>query len=154
MCFIVYTSILSETTANTLYKSLIAPIISFGDIVWTKGAKENLDRVQKLQNRAGRVILRWKRRSHVLDIHSKLGWHTCEEKFKLHKTMMVGKCLLGQVPSYLRGKFTYARDFHAHHTRHANSKLFVPRMNCSAAKNLFCYEGALLFNSLTTSIQR
>jgi len=146
-------SFISETSANTLYISMIAPIMTFGDIVWTKGPKENTDRVQRLQNRAGRVILRWKHRSHVADIHRKLGWLTCNQNFKLHEALMVGKCLFGRVPSYLRGKFMYARDFHSHSTRHSNSKLFVPRVNCSAAKNLFCYHGALLFNSLPTNIQ-
>ena len=45
----------------------------------------------------------------------------------------------------------HAKDFHSHSTRNADSKLFVAES--AAAKNLFCYEGAELFNSLSTHIQ-
>ena len=48
---------LTTDTANLLYKSLILPIISYGDTVWSKGVKANLVRLQRLQNRAGRVVL-------------------------------------------------------------------------------------------------
>ena len=98
---------ISTTTANTFFKTMIAPIIDYGDIVWSKGPQSNLKRIQKLQNKVGRVILRCRRRTHITHIsimHSSLGWLTSQNKIKLHKTLMVGKCLLGVVPSYLRGK--------------------------------------------------
>ena len=44
---------LTTDTANLLYKSLILPIISYGDTVWSKGGKANLVRLQRLQNRGG-----------------------------------------------------------------------------------------------------
>ena len=67
--------------------------------------------------------------------------------------LMVGKCLLGDVPSYLRGKFIRAKDFHSYSTRNANYNLFIPRVTCNAGKNLFCYEGAVLFNTLNNSVK-
>ena len=44
---------LTTDTVNLLYKSLILPIISYGDTVWSKGGKANLVRLQRLQNRGG-----------------------------------------------------------------------------------------------------
>ena len=99
---------ISTTTANTLFITMITPIIDYGDIVWSKGPQSNLNRIQKLQNKAGRVILRCRRRTHISIIHSSLGWLSSLNKIKLHKTLMVGKCLLEVVPSYLRGKFIHA----------------------------------------------
>ena len=124
-------------------------IIDYGDIVWSP--QSNLKRIQKLQNKAGRVILRCRRRTHISIMHSSLGWLISQHKIKLHKTLMVGKCLLGVVPSYLRGKFIRAKDSYS--TRNANCNLFVPRVSCSAAKNLFCYEGAVLFNTLNNIVK-
>ena len=76
----------------------------------------------------------------------------CDELKTQHK-LMVGKCLLGFVPSHLRGKFIHAKDFHSYSTINANCNMFIPRVNCSAAKHLFCYEGAVLFNNLNNTIK-
>ena len=63
---------LTTDTANLLYKSLILPIISYGDTVWSKGVKANLVRLQRLQNRAGRVVLRCDIRTHIVDSYSQI----------------------------------------------------------------------------------
>ena len=121
---------ISTTRANTLFKTMFAPIIDYGDIVWSKGPQSNLNRIQTLQNNAGRIILRCRRRTHISIMHSSLGWLTSQHKIKLHKTLMVGKCLLGVVPLYLRGKCIRAKDFHSYSTRNAICNLFVPRVSC------------------------
>ena len=40
---------ISTATANTLFKTIIAPIMDYGDIVWSKGPQSNLKQLQKLQ---------------------------------------------------------------------------------------------------------
>ncbi len=144
---------ISTATANSLFKSMIAPIIAYGDIVWSKGPLCNVQRIQKLQNRAARVVLRCGRRTHISDMHTSLKWLKCQDSIILHKCLMVGNCLLGTVPSYLRGKFIRASEFHAHSTRRAEDSLFVPRVNTENAKKLFCYEGATLFNKLPPHVR-
>ena len=118
---------ISTTTAKTLFKNMIAPIIDYGDIVWSKGPQSNLKRIQKLQNKADIISLRCRRRTHISIMHSSLGWLTSKNNIKLHKTF--GKCLMGVVPSYLRGTFIRANDFHSYSTRNANCNLFIPRVN-------------------------
>ena len=139
---------LTTDTANLLYKSLILPIISYGDTVWSKGVKANLVRLQRLQNRAGRVVLRCDIRTHIVDIHSQLKWPLCQDSINLHKCLLVGKCLYGEVPQYLQGIFQRVDSVHNHGTRRAEAGLFVPRANSTAAKNMFAYEGAVLYNGL------
>ena len=139
---------LTTDTANLLYKSLILPIISYGDTVWSKGVKANLVRLQRLQNRAGRVVLRCDTRTHIVDIHSQLKWPLCQVSINLHKCLLVGKCLYGAVPQYLQGIFQRVDSVHNHGTRRADAGLFVPRANSTAAKNMFAYEGAVLYNGL------
>ena len=136
---------ISTTTANTLFKTMIAPIIDYGDIMWSKGPQSNLKRIQKLQNKACRVILRCRRRTHISTMHSSLGWLTSQNKIKLHKMLMVGKCLLGDIPSYLCGKFIRAKDFHSYSTRNANCLYHVsPAMQV----RIFSATKALCFSIL------
>ena len=53
----------------------------------------------------------------------------------------------------LQGTFICGKDFHSYSTENANSNLFVPRVSCNAAKNLFCYEGTELFNSINNTVK-
>ena len=143
---------LTTDTANLLYKSPILPIISYGDTVWSKGVKANLVRLQRLQNRAGRVVLRCDIRTHIVDIHSQLKWPLCQDSINLHKFLLVGKCLYGEVPQYLQGFFRRVDSVHNHGTRRAEAGLFVPRANSTASKNMFAYvayEGAVLYNGVS-----
>ena len=139
---------LTTDTANLLYKSLILSSISYGDTVWSKGVKANLVRLQRLQNRAGRVVLRCDIRTHIADIHSQLKWPLCQDSINLHKCLLVGKCIYGEVPQYLQGIFQRVDSVHNHGTRRAEAGLFVPKANSTAAKNMFAYEAAVLYNGL------
>ena len=48
---------ISEDTALFIYRSMIAPIIDYGDVAYSGGLIEGLNRLQKLQNRALRICL-------------------------------------------------------------------------------------------------
>ena len=87
-------------------------------------------------------------RTHIVDIHSQLKWPLCQDSINLHKCLLVGKCLYGEVPQYLQGIFQRVDSVHNHGTRRAEAGLFVPRANITAAKNMFAYEGAVLYNGL------
>ena len=89
-------------------------------------------------------------RTHIVDIHSQLKWPLCQDSINLHKCVLVSKCLYayGEVPQYLQGIFQRVDSVHNHGTHRAEAGLFVPRANSTAAKNMFAYEGAVLYNGL------
>ena len=93
-------------------------------------------------------MLRCDIRTHIIDIHSQLKWPLCQASINLHKCLLVGKCLYGEVPQYLQGIFQRVDSVHNHGTRRAEAGLFVPRANSTAAKNMFAYEGAVLYNNV------
>ena len=135
--------------ANTLYKALVLPIIHYGDVIWSKGNQGNLKRIQRMQNRAGRTILKCHRRTHIEDIHNRLGWLYCKQRIEMNKCIMVGKCIFGQVPVYLRNIFIPADNIHRHNTRNSSQgSLYIHSTNSESSKSKFSYEGAVLWNSL------
>ena len=81
------------------------------------GPKANMDRMQHLQNRAGRAVLRCHLRTHIGDIHSALNWKTCKARCNLHKRLLEGKCIFSKVPQYLSRTLKFTRDTHGYHTR-------------------------------------
>ena len=62
-------------TAIHIYRSMIAPILDYGDIVYAGGTNEGLDKLQKLQNRAVQVCL---------DVHHYLSTSGCREQGVKH----------------------------------------------------------------------
>ena len=56
---------LSESVLNLIYRSLILPLFDYGDVIYSSTFKNHTDKLQKLQNRAGRIILKVKPEHHV-----------------------------------------------------------------------------------------
>ena len=68
----------------------------YSNVIWSVVPKANMDRMQRLQNRAG---LRCHRRTQVGDIHLALNWKACEAGCDLHKCLLVGKRFSAKRPS-------------------------------------------------------
>ena len=142
-------------TANTLCKALIFPIIDYGNIFWSQGRQSDKMRLQRLQNRAGRIVLRCHRCTHICDIHERLNWRYCSTRCDLSRCLVVGKCILGQVPLYLDSVFTFVHSRHQYRTRACDTKCVItPRaVNCSGQKT-FAYTGAVQWNKLPPHIRQ
>ena len=65
-----------------IYNSIILPHFDYGDVVWQSACSNSLIQLQKIQNRAGRIILKVNPYSHTStsQIHSCLGWQMIRER--------------------------------------------------------------------------
>ena len=103
-------SCLTPKAANCVYHGVIEPVFNNTDtakkrinvvvvvVAWgtiSIGCGKNL---QKLQNRAARIILRRESSRDTFDI---LKWTDLETNRKIHKCVLVFKCLHNLVPEYL-----------------------------------------------------
>lgn len=62
---------INEEVAIKLYKSLVLPIIDYGDVFYDCASKNTLDRIQKLQNRALRKVSLAQRFTSSIELHTK-----------------------------------------------------------------------------------
>lgn len=142
-------SCLTLKAANCVYRSVIEPIFNYTDTAWGNlsiGCSKNL---QQLQNRAARIILRLDSSRDNFDI---LKWTDLETNRKIHKCVLVFKCLYNLVPQYLSNYFTRNSCFHTHNTRR-KSDLHLPKQKLSLGKRTFRFSGSVLFNSLPAHIK-
>ena len=101
---------IDNNSLNLLYKSLIiVPLFDYCDLVWGNCGKGLSDRLQKLQNRAARVILRADHRTNLVRLHTSLGWSFLSERRDTHLLTFVNKCLNGRVPT-LQNSFNLAQN--------------------------------------------
>ena len=108
-------------------------------------SKTRADKLQKLQNRAARIITRAEsiRSSDVLN---SLEWSNLEERRKRHLlvTMFNNDC-----PAYLREQFHRTSEIHDYNLRGSNYDLQLPLPKTSFLKRSFSYRGAMAWNQLS-----
>ena len=138
--------LIDQETAIKAYQGFIEPYFSYCAPVWDGLGHTLSDRLQKLQNRAARVITR-----SSYDISSnllldQLKWNNLSVNRLKQKAILMYKTLNGQTPQYLNEMFTSRRCQYP--LRNSNGKLFIPKPNTDYLKRSFSYSGAILWNNL------
>ena len=148
--------LLPQSTLTMIYNSLAQPYFDYCSIVWDSLGKGLGQKLQRLQNRAARIITESDYNIRSSDILTSLNWTNLEtRRTQQFKTFMY-KTVNNMVPSYLSGKFTSTSMIHEHSLRGSNHKLFVPRPLTESLKKSFSYRGATLWNDIPvelTSVQ-
>ena len=142
--------LISQSTAVLVFNSLI-PHFDYCSLVWDCLSDQLSYKLQKLQNRAARVILKANygtSSSLLLDI---LKWDKLVIRRKKHKAIMMFKSLNEQAPVYLQNLFhERSTDYDLRNSFH---KLTLPRPRTNYLKRSFSYSGALLWNSLPENVR-
>ena len=97
-------------TLVTIYKSLILPFFDYCDVLWTNANKGGLDRLQKLQNRAARVITHASYDVRSRDLLKSLNWDNLIERRFKHERILMHKIMNDRAPQYLKSHFSRVRD--------------------------------------------
>ena len=138
-----------------IYNSLAQPYFDYCSFVWDSLGKGLGQKLQRLQNRAARIITESDYNIWSSDILTSLNWPNLEtRRTQQFKTFMY-KTVNNMVPSYLSGKFTSTSMKHEHSLRGSNHKLFVPRpLTESLKKSSYIARGATLWNDIPVELTR
>ena len=140
-----------EDTAILLYRALIEPYFDYCCPVWGGLSNELADKLQKLQNRAIRVITKSDYYSSADALRGKLGWDDLCTRRKKQKLKLMFKTLNDQSPEYLKDLFKpFSTDYGL---RNCDNKLVLPQPRTDFLKRSFCYSGAHLWNSLPSKVR-
>ena len=112
--------------------------------------KEKAAKVQKLQNRAFRIITRENYTTRSADTLKKLGIPNLEKRMQQLSIFMY-KVKNRLVPDYLCDLFTNASDIHNYDTRQSGADLILPKPKTNSMKSEFSYRGAEAWNTLSPS---
>ena len=107
-------SFVTKEAATLVHNALILPLFDYCDIAWSNLLQQDIDRLQRLQNRSARIITRCSRSSEAIE---QLHWPTLSSRRSYHKAKLVFLCLHSLVPSYLSSYFTRFSSIHNYSTR-------------------------------------
>ena len=142
----------SKETLISIYNALVRPYFDYCCEVWDVFGETHSKRLQKLQNRAARVILGVSNDvNHTIALHA-LGWEPLKMERKKAKGKMMYKILNKMGPQSLINLFFYKSDRTEYHRRDISSRLCLPKPRTDNTKNSFMYDGAKIWNSVPKDI--
>ena len=142
----------TQAVAVQIYKALILPYFDYCSVVWDGLSSRLVDKVQKLQNRAARVILRASFDTSSCDLRNRLQWDSLCVRRKKQKAIMMYKSLNGLAPPYLQNLFASHRT--NYDLRNCDKKkLSLPLPRTDYCKRSFSYSGAKTWNDLPPHVR-
>ena len=136
------------TSLKTLYTGIVEPHFRCCCSVWGCAGSTEINQLQKLQNRAARIITNSSSDTPSRPLIVELGWKTIEEFIDNESKTMVFMSLNDLAPQYLCNLFTRnsARSFH--NLRSTETDLRLPKKNSANGQKCFSFLGAGLWNNL------
>ena len=136
------------------FSTLIVIYTNYCAQIWGCLGATLSNKVQKLQNRAFRIITRESYTTRSIDILSKLNIPNLEQRRSQQHSVLMYKIDKKLVPDYLRNMFTNTRDIHIHNTRQSDVNLVLPKPGTNYMKCSFGYRGAENWNALPNSFKK
>ena len=122
--------------------------------VWGNCNKGLSDKLQKVQNRAARILISAGYDSNLDDLFRALGWRKlCHQRLD-KKFIMMYKILNGMTPEYLRSSFVVRDSLNSYHLTNTENTLTLPQPRTDYLKKSFSYSEAQLWNSLPIELRQ
>ena len=140
-------------TLVTIYKSLILPFFDYCDVLWTNANKGGLDRLQKLQNRAARVITHASYDVRSRDLLKSLNWDNLTARRFENEMILMHKIMNDRAPQYLKSHFSRVRDSNHYDLRGRDTKLSLPLPKNEFIRKSFRFRAASRWNNLDDGLR-
>ena len=139
---------ITRSCLNNLYRSIVEPYFSYFCSVWGCCNSTEKIRLQKLQNRAARLITGSSFTTSALPLIEDLGWKTIEELISYETQILVFKALNGLAPQYLTELFSRNSQGSLHTLRNTSTDLKLPLYKTVNGQKSFSFRGVKYWNSL------
>ena len=158
MCYWSYKthqSLFAPTAMHDVYYRLVQSHFDYCSVVGGNCGKTLRDKLQRLQNRAARVLTNSNCGVDASILLNDLGWQNLETQWQIQKAVMVYKSLNCLASDYMSSKFILRSDlFSSYNLGDSENKLAVPLPRTNYYRNSFCYSGAVLWNNLPTDVRK
>ena len=143
----------SMETLKDIYRSIVEPHLNYCCSVWGCSVIMRIEFLQKLQNRAARIVTGSSYDTPSEPLRRDLGWLSVKEMIVKETYTMMYKSLNDLAPKYLSGLFVKQSDFHILELRNTKSNLAVPLMRTVSGQKVFSCRGTKVWNKLNNIIK-
>ena len=136
-------------TSVKLYQSLVLPHMDYCDIIYSCTSESNLQKLQKIQNCACRILLRADRRAHVNELHNRLNFLNLKQRRELHLSVECYK----QVSNSASSLHHFFKKRTGRNTRTGDTKYEVPNIKSAMGRRCFSYRGPVHWNDVAENLK-
>ena len=147
-------NILPIASLKTLYSSIVEPHFRYCCSVWGCCGTTDIDQLQKLQNRAARIVTNSRFDAPSRPLIESLGWKTVRDLVDQDSRLMVYKSINGLASQYMSNLFTRNSACSSRNLRNTKTDLRLPKKTSANGQKCFSYRGAKLWNSLSAEIKQ
>lgn len=137
---------------HMLYSGIVLPMFHCCATILYLCNSGDVDRLQRLQNRGMRVILRCNRYTKIRDMLKCLGWLNIGNLLEYQTMIFIYRIITGNMPSYFDKYRVYCRDMHGYETR-GKDNLYIKTAGKGIGYNSVFVRGFIRFNELDDSIK-
>ena len=143
---------ISRKTAIMLYNALVLPHFDYCSTMLFAATNAIKYRLQLLQNKGMRLILKKSRRTNIKLMLNQLKWMSVNQRLIYNSMIFVFKLKNGIVPEYLKRANSTVRESQPYNLRGAD-KFRLMKMGRSVSQSMVMYKGLQLFNDLPDYIR-
>ena len=144
--------ILFDTRMN-IYNTIVMPYFNYCSTVLGNISKGLSDKIQKLQNRAARILTISNYETHSSILLDELGWVSWENKRLKQLATIMYKIHNNLFPLYLRHIFTKTLNVQEHNVRNSEINCDVPNPKTDYEKGSLHYRVSILWNKIPSEIR-
>jgi len=135
-----------------IYKSIVAPHFEYCPSIVFQCGKNEISRLQKLQNRAMRIIIRCKKTTRVESMLEALCFLNVQQRIIYQTMIFVYRLKHKLLPTSMTEMVTYIGESHEYPVRNANDFRLAATNKQSTKRTVF-HEGLQMFNDLPKNIK-
>jgi hypothetical protein len=149
----------SKATLKMVYNCFVRPLLIYGIQLWGATFKKRLTRIQKVQEKAIRLLTGATKMDHSEPCLKSLGIFKLDDLYKLHTACLVYDCLNGDAPTQIQGLFSYIANGSSTSTRsQVNKPLDIKATKLTnkpgpVLGSSFISKGPEIWNNLPESFQ-
>lgn len=140
-------------TRKTIYNTIIKPHFEYCSSILYMCNDTSISKLQLLQNRCMRFILKCNRYTSINTMQCTLNWFSVKENIKYRTLIFLYKLHNNLLPTYLSANLQYRGDIHDYNTRQ-RTHIHINLSNLMKTKSSIYDKGAAEFNKLPVSIKQ
>ena len=141
-------------TLLNVYNSLVKPHFDYCNVVWGNCFKNLSCKLQKLQNRAARVLTFSNYDCITSELFQNLKWSKLVHQCVVSKAIMMHSIVNNTAPENLTSRFVRRCDLTSSNLRENKYKLAVPHPRTEFYKRSLSHSGSVLWNSLPLEVRQ
>ena len=153
--FLKYSSkFLPQNTLSKMYSGIVEPQFRFCCSVWGCCGVTKLQTLQKLQNRAARIVTKSNFDTPSIGLIQGLNWPTVSDIIRGETATTVYKSLNGLVPEYLSSLFEKRSTRNVRELRNTETDLSISLRKTNNGQRAISFRGPKLWNSLELDVKQ